>query len=265
MGEMLFTHFGVSGPLVLSASAHMRGDIRQYRMFIDLKPALDDATLDARLISDLAKYGQRDFVNSLSDLLPQKLIDPVIRQSRIDPRKKSNAVTREERAALRDALKKFPLTPVSFRKADLVNRLKRSDRLYSGEETWKLIDSGEEGVEQMRALLGLIKKVTNVNLPNRGQIANLPLGSVVETNAVFSAKDVTPVMAGEIPACILPLVSRANYENDRTVEAAFSEDLAFAYEVFAEGHLLAGLSEEDKKELFKSMYEGTKNYLGMYK
>ena len=117
-GEMLFTHFGVSGPLVLSASAHMRGDIRQYRMFIDLKPALDDATLDARLIADLTKYSQRDFVNSLSDLLPQKLIDPVIRQSRIDPRKKSNAVTREERAALRDALKKFPLTPVSFRPID---------------------------------------------------------------------------------------------------------------------------------------------------
>ena len=118
MGEMLFTHFGVSGPLVLSASAHMRGDIRQYRMFIDLKPALDDATLDARLIADLSKYGQRDFVNSLSDLLPQKLIDPVIRLSRIDPRKKSNGVTREERTALREALKKFPLTPVSFRPID---------------------------------------------------------------------------------------------------------------------------------------------------
>ena len=118
MGEMLFTHFGVSGPLVLSASAHMRGDIRQYRMFIDLKPALDDATLDARLIADLSKYGQRDFVNSLSDLLPQKLIDPVIRLSRIDPRKKSNGVTREERNALREALKKFPLTPVSFRPID---------------------------------------------------------------------------------------------------------------------------------------------------
>ena len=118
MGEMLFTHFGVSGPLVLSASAHMRGDIRQYRMFIDLKPALDDATLDARLIADLSKYGQRDFVNSLSDLLPQKLIDPVIHLSRIDPRKKSNGVTREERNALREALKKFPLTPVSFRPID---------------------------------------------------------------------------------------------------------------------------------------------------
>ena len=79
---------------------------------------MDDATLDARLIADLSKYGQRDFVNSLSDLLPQKLIDPVIRLSRIDPRKKSNGVTREERTALREALKKFPLTPVSFRPID---------------------------------------------------------------------------------------------------------------------------------------------------
>lgn len=159
----------------------------------------------------------------------------------------------------------FTLTPVSFRKQDLKNRLARSERLYNEEETWKLIDSGEEGVEQMRALLGLIKKVTNVNLPNRGQIANLPLGSVVETNAVFSSGDVTPVMAGEIPACILPLISRANYENDRAVEAAFSESLAVAYEAFAEGHLLKELSDADKRALFNEMYEGTKKYLPMYK
>lgn len=158
----------------------------------------------------------------------------------------------------------FTLTPVSFRKADLASRKGRSDRLYGGEETWEFIDSSEEGVEQMRALLGLTKKVTNVNLPNRGQIANLPLGSVVETNAVFSSEGVIPVMAGEVPACILPLVGRANYENDRAVEAAFREDLAFAYEVFAEGHLLAGLTDVEKRELFCTMYEGTKNYLTMY-
>ena len=71
-------------------------------------------------------------------------------------------------------------------------------------------------------------------------------------------------MAGEVPACILPLVGRANYENDRAVEAAFREDLAFAYEVFAEGHLLAGLTDVEKRELFCTMYEGTKNYLTMY-
>lgn len=115
MGEMLFTHFGVSGPLVLSASAHMRGDMRQYTMEIDLKPALDEAELDARLLSDLKKYGQRDFINSLSDLLPQKLIDPVIAVCGIPPRVKANALTREQRYALGKTLKAFPLTPLRTR------------------------------------------------------------------------------------------------------------------------------------------------------
>ncbi len=115
MGEMLFTHFGVSGPLVLSASAHMRGDMRGYRMEIDLKPALDDATLDARLLSDLTKYAQRDFVNALGDLLPQKLIDPVIARTGISPRAKAGAITRQQRLALLRVLKHFLLTPLRFR------------------------------------------------------------------------------------------------------------------------------------------------------
>ena len=118
MGEMLFTHFGVSGPLVLSASAHMRETMAGYRLFIDLKPALDEATLDARLVSDLKKYAQRDFLNSLSDLLPQKLIDPVIALTGIDPRKKAGALTREERRRLGAILKAYPLTPVRFRPID---------------------------------------------------------------------------------------------------------------------------------------------------
>ena len=118
MGEMLFTHFGVSGPLVLSASAHMRENMASYRLFIDLKPALDEATLDARLVSDLKKYAQRDFLNALSDLLPQKLIDPVIAHTGIDPRKKAGALTREERRRLGAVLKAYPLTPVRFRPID---------------------------------------------------------------------------------------------------------------------------------------------------
>lgn len=118
MGEMLFTHFGVSGPLVLSASAHMRESMDGYEMTIDLKPALDEATLDARLIADLKKYAQRDFINALSDLLPQKLVEPVAAVSGVDPRKKAGAVTREERHSLARALKFFPLTPVRFRPID---------------------------------------------------------------------------------------------------------------------------------------------------
>ncbi len=97
-GEMLFTHFGLSGPMILSASAHLT-DIRagRYEAQIDLKPALDEKKLDARLLSDFSKYQNRDFANSLGDLLPQKMIEPFIALCGIDPHKKVNSITREER------------------------------------------------------------------------------------------------------------------------------------------------------------------------
>ncbi|MBP3378892.1 MAG: NAD(P)/FAD-dependent oxidoreductase [Clostridia bacterium] len=119
MGEMLFTHFGVSGPLVLSASANMQKyPVDSYTMEINLKPALDREELDRRIISDFAKYSARDFVNSLSDLLPQKLIPYVVDRSGIDPRKKTGSVTREERGGLLEALVAFRITPKTFRPID---------------------------------------------------------------------------------------------------------------------------------------------------
>lgn len=118
-GEALFTHFGISGPLVLSASAHMqKGDIKNYRIEFDLKPALDEATLDKRLISDLAKYSARDFINSLSDLLPAKLIEDVVVRTGIPPHKKCGEISRAERTSLLKILKHYVLTPVSFRSID---------------------------------------------------------------------------------------------------------------------------------------------------
>jgi len=115
-GEMLFTHFGLSGPLVLSASAHMRKlGKSSYRAEIDLKPALDLQTLDHRLISDLEKHKNNDFVNSLGDLLPRKLIPVIVELSGIDPRVKSNSVTREERHRLLELLKAFPIEISGFR------------------------------------------------------------------------------------------------------------------------------------------------------
>ena len=103
-GELLFTHFGVSGPLVLSASAHMRHFGRkEYRFSIDLKPALDRGQLDKRLLSDFRKYQNHDFRNALNDL------PVVIELSRIPPREKVHAVTREQRQALLDLLKAFPV------------------------------------------------------------------------------------------------------------------------------------------------------------
>ena len=107
-GELLFTHFGLSGPTALSASAWL-GEIvsGRYEVQIDLKPALDAKKLDERLLSDFAKYANRDFANALGDLLPQKMIASVIRLSEIDPRKKVHSVTREERGRLASLLKCF--------------------------------------------------------------------------------------------------------------------------------------------------------------
>ena len=109
-GELVFTHFGLSGPLILSASAHMRrfGE-RAYHLEIDLKPALDEAALDRRLLSDFEKYSNQDFCNALDDLLPKKLIPEVVRASEIDPREKVRSITREQRRGLLRVLKHFPV------------------------------------------------------------------------------------------------------------------------------------------------------------
>ena len=109
-GELLFTHFGLTGPLVLSASAHLVPmQAGRYTAHIDLKPALDEKTLDARLLSDFEKYRNRDFLNALGDLLPQKLIEPLVRLCGVNARKKVHDVTREERHALLALLKALPI------------------------------------------------------------------------------------------------------------------------------------------------------------
>ncbi len=118
-GEMLFTHFGVSGPLVLSASAHMQDHpLTEYAARIDLKPALDAETLDRRLQSDLLKFAAKDFINSLGELLPKSIIPSVVRLSGIPEHLKCSEVTREMRKKLGEVLKNYPLTPVSFRSVD---------------------------------------------------------------------------------------------------------------------------------------------------
>lgn len=115
-GEMMFTHFGITGPMVLSASAHIP-DIAsgKYEARINLKPALDEKTLDTRILSDFSKYSNKDLINALGDLLPQKLIPVVISLSGIDPRKKINSITREERQSLADVIRGLRLTLIGFR------------------------------------------------------------------------------------------------------------------------------------------------------
>lgn len=116
LGEMLFTHFGVSGPLVLSASAHIRSlGKKKYTLSIDLKPGLTPEQLDKRLLRDFSENLNRDIINSLGALLPRKLIPVILRKAGIPFEKKVRDITREERAALLTLLKGFPLTVSGFR------------------------------------------------------------------------------------------------------------------------------------------------------
>lgn len=114
-GELLFTHNGLSGPVILSASAHLRDmEPGRYTVVIDLKPALSPEQLDKRLLRDLSENKNKNFGNSLSGLLPQKLIAPVVRRSGIPPELKCNAVTREQRAELLRVLKAFTVSIRDF-------------------------------------------------------------------------------------------------------------------------------------------------------
>ncbi len=157
----------------------------------------------------------------------------------------------------------FGLTTVAWRKEDLKQRRQRSERLRSGREKPALQGTGEEGVHQLRALLGLCELVTNVNLPNIGQIPNLPLGAVVETNAVFRANSVTPVMAGEIPKSIHPLVSRICSEQEALNDAIAKRDVKAILNVFLNDPLVT-CGRKAAEELFDEMIENTKQYLTMY-
>ena len=115
MGEMLFTHFGVSGPLVLSASCNMSGDFSRYRLLIDMKPALSSQQLDARILRDFQQFQNKAFSNSLSLLLPRKIIPVVIELSGIPGETKVNQITKEQRQQLVDMIKSFPVEPKCFR------------------------------------------------------------------------------------------------------------------------------------------------------
>ena len=107
-GELLFTHFGVSGPTVLSASAHLKGE--HCRLVIDMKPALDEGKLDARILRDLEMYKNRSMENALTDLLPRSMIPVVLRRLDIDPTMQANSLTKQQRRSLVELLKAFSLT-----------------------------------------------------------------------------------------------------------------------------------------------------------
>ena len=117
-GELLFTHFGLSGPVILSASAHMARGEDGYTVRIDLKPALDEKTLDARILRDFQKYANRDFKNALYDLAGHAMIPVLVRLSGIPEDTKVNVITREQRQRLVELFKHFPVSVIGTRPID---------------------------------------------------------------------------------------------------------------------------------------------------
>lgn len=115
-GEMLFTHYGLSGPVILSASSHIRNmGKKQYKVNIDLKPALDEQALDKRIQRDFTELSNKDFINSLNKLLPKKLIPVIVLLSGISPSTKVNQITKEERQRLVHLIKNFEVQVNAFR------------------------------------------------------------------------------------------------------------------------------------------------------
>ncbi len=156
---------------------------------------------------------------------------------------------------------KYGLTTVDWRKEDLKRRMQRSDDLISGKEELVLKASGEEGHLLIKAILGLGDLVSNVNVPNRGQIPNLPLGAVVETNALFGLDRIEPVYAGPVPANILPLVARHVHNQENTLRAALTCDRKLALTTFMNDPQLGAIGPEALESLFNDMLENQRKYL----
>lgn len=114
-GEMMITHYGLSGPLILSASSHMGKQPDGLVIEVDLKPALDENKLDLRILRDFEKYKNKNFENSLSELLPSKMIPYIVKMCKIDPFKKVNAITKEERKQLLNTVKHLTFTVKKYR------------------------------------------------------------------------------------------------------------------------------------------------------
>lgn len=158
---------------------------------------------------------------------------------------------------------KFGLTTVDWRKKDLQERLAKSARLAAGEEEIELKPTGEEGIQLIKALCGLTRKISNVNIPNTGhQIANLPESAVVETNAVFERDAIRPLYAGELPEQIKELVDPHVANHERILKAAILCDFDLVVEAFLEDPQVKGRATRAQvEELVLDMLRGTSKYL----
>jgi len=155
---------------------------------------------------------------------------------------------------------KFGLTKVQWRIDNKQELLEKGSRLAEGKEEFILHETGEEGIEMIKALLGLGDLVTNVNLPNRGQIEGLPLDTVVETNAIFRNNSIKPICAGKLPTPIENMVSLHIRNQETTLQAALTKDKSLAFQAFVQDPLVQ-ISPDDAKVLLDKMLYQTKEYL----
>ncbi len=156
----------------------------------------------------------------------------------------------------------FGLTSVASRREGLQRRLEKSRRMLAG-EPFELKQTGEEGVRQMRALLGLEDLVTNVNLPNIGQLPDLPLGCVVETNAVFTSNHVRPVCGGKIQPQVLALIQRTACNQISVVEGCLNRDLNRVFQAFSNDPLVT-IPVAQARNLFDQMLAHNSKYHQFY-
>lgn len=157
----------------------------------------------------------------------------------------------------------FGITTVDWRKNDLDERLDKVEQLVRGENTLTLEDSGEEGILLIKALTGLERVVSNVNIPNTAcQIQNLPKNAIVETNALFERDAIRPIVAGSIPENVLKLVEPHVKNHERVIRAALNPDIELIVEAFKHDPLINGkLSDKQIDDLVVTMIENTLNYL----
>ena len=158
----------------------------------------------------------------------------------------------------------FDLTPVCHRKKGRAEKLDKRARIVSGEEKFEIKHSGEEGAEQMKALLGYGGLFTNVNVPNIGQAEGLPRGAVIETNAVFEKNWLAPVFAGKLPDAVNQIVYKHAANQLMLTDAALKKDAGLAFHAFLNDNL-TNIDIKDAEELFYKMLDNTKKYLPGWK
>lgn len=158
---------------------------------------------------------------------------------------------------------KFGLTTVDWRINDLQDRLKKSKAYITGEENFELKQTGEEGVHQMKALLGLGDIITNINIPNKGQVEGIPIGAVIETNALLRKDCICPINAGSLPVDVHGLVIRNVMNVETVIESSLMQNLKLSYNAFTNDPLV-NIGLRESKSLFDEMISNTKNYLKGY-